>query len=124
MEIVLDTALTPARLTLTGEMTIYAAAELHGRLLAALDDCSALQIDLSAIEEVDSAGLQLLIVGRQHALATGKPLGLAALSRPVRELLELYGLAGFFGDSALAGFLGDPPLAAPDADQPSTGEPA
>lgn len=98
MEITLDTSATPARLTLAGEMTIYAAAELHGRLLAALDDCSALRIDLAAIEEIDSAGLQLLILARQHAAAAGKPLGLAALSRPVRELLELYDLAGYFAD--------------------------
>lgn len=103
MEITLDTALAPARLTLAGEMTIYAAAELHRRLLAALDDCGALQIDLSAIEEIDSTGLQLLIVARQHALAAGKPFGLSALSAPVRELLELYDLAGYFAEQPGSG---------------------
>lgn len=106
MKITLDTSASPARLTLAGEMTIYAAAELQSRLLASLDAGSGLQIDLSAIEEIDSAGLQLLLLARQHALATGQLFALAAPSRPVRELLELYNLAGFF------------------ADQPAIGEPA
>lgn len=97
MEIILDTAATPARLSLAGELTIYAAADAKGRLLAPLDACDALDIDLAAVEEIDSAGLQLLLLVRQHAAATGKSIALCAISRPVRELLELYELTGFFG---------------------------
>lgn len=103
MEITLDTSATPARLTLTGELTIYAAGEAKNRLLAPLDAHDALDIDLSAIEEIDSAGLQLLLLARQHAAAAGKPLGLVAPSQAVRELLELYNLAGFFAAPAGSG---------------------
>jgi anti-anti-sigma factor len=115
MEIKLDTAADPVRLTLAGEMTIYAASELHGRLIGALDACGALAIDLSAIDEIDSAGLQLLLLARQHATVAGKPFALAAISRPVGELLALYELAALFGD---------PPLGAPTADHRAAGEPA
>lgn len=103
MKITLDTSAMPPRLALAGEMTIYAAAELHSRLLAPLDACSGLDIDLSAIDEIDSSGVQLLILARQHAAAAGKPLGLVAPSQPVRDLLELYDLADFLADQPDAG---------------------
>lgn len=92
-------------LALAGELTIYAAAEAKARLLAPLAECRELAIDLAGVSEIDSAGLQLLILARQHAAATGKSVGLVALSQPVRDLLELYDLAGFFADLPGAGEL-------------------
>lgn len=115
MQITLDTTATPARLRLAGEMTIYAASDLHRQLLAHFGDCGGMALDLSAVEEIDCAALQLLLCARQHATAAGKAFELAAISRPVGALLDLFGLAAFFGE---------PPLADPVTGQPRTDEPA
>jgi anti-sigma B factor antagonist len=106
MEITFDMDATPACLRLGGEMTIYAAGELHGQFLARFDECGGITFDLSAVAEIDSAGLQLLILAQQYAAAVGKAFGLTAISPAVGELLELFGLGAFFGY---------PPIAAPAA---------
>ena len=98
METNLDPSSRPPCLTLAGEMGIYAAAELKSRLLSAVEGCPELEIDLSRVEEIDSAGLQLLILAKRRATAQNKTLTLAGHSRAVLELLELYDMAAFFGD--------------------------
>lgn len=98
MEINLDTTAKPPRLTLSGEMTIYAAALLKDRLLTAIEDCPELEIDLANVSDIDTAGLQLLILAKRQAIAKDKTLTLTGHSRPVLELLELYNMAAFFGD--------------------------
>ncbi len=98
MEINLHAETRPPRLTLAGEMGIYAAAELKSRLLSAVDACAELEIDLSQVEEIDSAGLQLLILAKRQTLAQNKTLTLTGHSRVVLELLELYDMAAYFGD--------------------------
>ncbi len=98
MDARLDTTACPARLTLAGEMTIYAAAELKPRLLGPIESCAEIEVDLSGVAEIDTAGLQLLILAKRQAISAGKSLRLAGHSRPVLELIELYNLAAFFGD--------------------------
>ena len=98
MEINLDTSARPPRLTLSGEMTIYAAALLKESLLTTIEDCPELEIDLAKVSEIDTAGLQLLILAKRQAAASDKTLTLIGHSHPVLELLELYNMASFFGD--------------------------
>lgn len=98
MDISLDADAKPPRLALAGEMSIYAAAELKTLLLSAVDDCPELEIDLSRVEDIDSSGLQLLILAKRQAIAQDKTLTLTGHSRAVLELLELYDMAAFFGD--------------------------
>jgi len=98
MEIQIDTKVTPCRITLTGEMTIYAAADLKQQLVAPIDSTNGLEIDLSQVSEIDTAGMQLLILAKRYAEQTGKSLHLVGHSRPVLELIELYSLGALFGD--------------------------
>ncbi len=79
-------------LCLDGEMTIYRAAELKQKLLAHLGSCDAPEFDLSGVSEVDSAGVQLLLLAAREAEAEGKSLRLAAVGEPVREVLSTYRL--------------------------------
>ncbi len=87
-------------LPLDGELNIYRAAELRQVLLAALSDSPAgLELDLSGVSEIDSAGVQLLLAVRRDLHARGLPLRLSAPSAAVRELFELFALNGdYFGD--------------------------
>jgi anti-anti-sigma factor len=85
-------------MALGGELTIYAAAELKDSLVGAIGECAEMEIDLSAVSDIDTAGLQVLVLAKRHAAASNRALHLVGHSRPVMELLELYDLAGLFGD--------------------------
>lgn len=89
-------------LVIEGELTIYTVLEWKDRLLAALVVNDELEIDLSAVDEFDAAGLQLLIVAKQGSMTLGRILRITGHSPVVLNLLELSGLVSFFGDSLLA----------------------
>ena len=96
------------RLHAAGEMTIYSAAELKPALLEALGQSDEIEIDLSGVSELDTSGVQLLMLVKREAVAAGKGLTLSGHSPAVLEVFELLGLGGWFGDPQLlpAGALG------------------
>ncbi len=49
------------RLQIVGDMTIYAAADLQQQLLDALMTGAELEVDLSQVSELDTAGVQQLL---------------------------------------------------------------
>ncbi|MFJ8039027.1 STAS domain-containing protein [Kitasatospora sp. NPDC096147] len=53
-------------------------------------------VDLEHVTFCDSSGLNMLLVARASALATGTGLRLAAVSQPVKRLLEITGAATAF----------------------------
>jgi anti-anti-sigma factor len=85
-------------LQIEGEMTIYRAAELHGLLQQQLAAGNGLEIDLSAVTEIDSAGAQLLVAAKKTAQAAGRELRLIGHSPAVLEVFELLNLGAYFGD--------------------------
>ena len=89
MELHLDKSGDPWILRPEGEMTIYAAAEIKAPMLAALDGAPGLSVDLSALEELDTSGLQLLMLLAREARAGGTPLTLGELSQPAAEAIDL-----------------------------------
>lgn len=80
------------RLALGGELTIASAAAVREQLLAALRNDAPLDIDLSAVDEFDSAGMQLLLAAKKSAELTGKALRLTHPSRAITDVLALFGL--------------------------------
>lgn len=91
----------PCRFMVEGEMTIYTALELKDKLLACLDHCADVEINLAGVGEIDSAGLQLLILLKQEAAAREKTLRLTGHSPAVMEIFDLCKLESFFGDPIL-----------------------
>jgi len=81
-------------------MTIGRAAELKpallGPLAAGKTPHEALHLDLGGVAEIDSAGVQLLLLARELSAARGKPLRVVACSLPVRQVLRLLHLTGAF----------------------------
>lgn len=86
------------KLMLEGELTIYSAAETKTQLLTFLDSADELEINLAEVSEIDTAGLQLLILAKQEAKQAGKKLHFSLHSTAVLELLELANLVALFGD--------------------------
>lgn len=89
------------RVAVAGDMTIYAALALKDKLLLPLAQCKAVEIDLAGVSEIDSAGLQLLIVARNEARARGKTLTITGHSQTVLDMLAQCNLQGLFGGNAL-----------------------
>ena len=87
-------------LVIDGELTIYTVAETAARLRPHLTE-RRLYLDLSAVSELDGAGLQLLLWLRETLHARGGALRLVAHSPVVAEVLGLLQLSGRFDlDSA------------------------
>jgi anti-sigma B factor antagonist len=86
------------RLTILEDLTIYNAMEQKQQLLDALSNASHLELDLSQVAEIDTAGLQLLILAKREAARLNKDLDIVAHSPNVRQTLDFCNLAAFFGD--------------------------
>lgn len=85
-------------LVIDGELTIFTAAEQKSKLCDFLKTGDELEINLANVTEIDTAGLQLLILIKREAAQTGKTLGFAMHSKAVLEMLELTRLSIAFGD--------------------------
>lgn len=86
------------RITLTEDLTIYHALEHKQTLLDALDAASELELDLAKVSEIDTAGLQLLILLKKEAQRTGKRVAIVAHSQAVRKLIDFCHMATELGD--------------------------
>ena len=61
---------------------------------------SSVQIDLSEVEAIDTAGIQLLTVCRINALEKGKTIQITSVTETVKEALKLTGLESMLEDSS------------------------
>lgn len=88
------------RASLAGELCVFHAAELKPRLLALATSVGEQEIDLAQVNEVDTAGVQLLLLARREAAGAGGRLRYVNHSAPVLEALMLLNLAAELGDPA------------------------
>ena len=92
----MSAATTAETVIIDGELTIMVAAEQKANLLARLDAAAeALDLDLAGVTELDTAGVQVLMLLRREADAAGKSL---TLVRPNGVVTEILALAGFGPD--------------------------
>lgn len=89
--------------SIDGEMNIYAVAELWLGLRDVLANVNGnqLTLDLSAVTELDAAGLQLLLVTAKHCRARDVALTLGERSAAVDQVLQAAWVTSAF-DSPLA----------------------
>ncbi|MDD2342931.1 MAG: STAS domain-containing protein [Tolumonas sp.] len=81
-------------LSLSGPLTIYEVAGIQ-EMLKPLTTPESLTVDLQEVDEIDTAGLQLLLALHKWL---GEHLHLIRHSQAVIELIDLFQLAAFFGD--------------------------
>jgi anti-sigma B factor antagonist len=88
-----------------GEMTVYTCSALKQQLLAELTQHpDANLIELAQVTEIDTAGLQILLMARRHASALGRNLRLVNPSHAVTEVLELCRLGALVTDNGPTDF--------------------
>lgn len=85
-------------LHIEGDMTVRTAAELKKELMKHLAKPCEREIDLSEVSEMDTAGMQLLMLAKREATRQDMPLRLTDHSRAVLGVMDTYNLAAFFGD--------------------------
>ncbi|MBS1161056.1 MAG: Sulfate transporter/antisigma-factor antagonist [Proteobacteria bacterium] len=85
-------------LSISEDLTIYHALALKDKLLAALAETSELELNLSHVEAIDTAGLQLLVLLKKEARRSGKCVRIVAHSQAVSSLVEFCNMAAEFGD--------------------------
>ena len=101
-------------LQLPPEMTIYTIGELRSAWLAALDAAArprsgrrvaaaVFAVDAAATEELDGAGVQLLLSLARSLDALGRPLRLVAPSPALCTALAALGLHDLLGEEGAAG---------------------
>jgi anti-anti-sigma factor len=93
---------TDSNLRLEGELTIYTAQDTRQLLLqvlAADDAPDVLRMDLRAVTETDTAGIQLLLAAREHARSRGREVRFAGMAQSVEAAIQLLGLEDTFADA-------------------------
>ena len=86
------------RLTVDGDLTICQAAEIRRHLIEGIRGNNVLELDLSHVGEIDTAGLQLLALAKRESHHLDHVLRIVGHSPAVREVVEFLNLAAFFGD--------------------------
>jgi len=84
-----------------GEINIYRAADLKLEVLHALRAAPVLEIDLAGVTELDTAGLQVLMLAKSTATIEQRQLRLRNHSPAVVDVVEMLNLGAFFGDAVL-----------------------
>lgn len=79
-------------LKVADEMTIYTAAEQLSELQALLAQCAEIELDLSAVSEIDSAGLQLVMMLKTYPGQHVTRVRIGPCSTAVHALLSMLGL--------------------------------
>jgi anti-anti-sigma factor len=98
MPLTIETHNGVCRIRIEGDMTIYTALELKQALLPCLAEAPQLELDLARVNEMDSAGMQLLMLLKREAGKRGSRLALSAHSPAVTEIIDTFNLAAYFGD--------------------------
>lgn len=87
-----------AIVSVDGALTIYVAADAKAQMQAVLAEARSLELDLGNLEEIDTAGVQLLLMFKREALRANKPIVFRNHSPAVRAALDLLNLAAELDD--------------------------
>lgn len=86
------------KLDIPGDMTIYEAAETKELFEKTLFDNDDINVNLTNVSEIDSAGLQLMVSLKKAASKSEKTVTYVSHSQAVIDLLDLFNMTSHFGD--------------------------
>jgi anti-sigma B factor antagonist len=85
-----------ATVVLDSSLQIKDVEEAHRRLLAAVAGAPSLAVDVSRIESIDTAGIQVLLAVQKSAAAHGVPVEFCGESAALSQALATLGLSAAF----------------------------
>jgi len=80
-------------LRIEGPMTIYEAVDIRNELIKCFDDADNVTLDLDAVSDCDTAGVQLLCAVRKTGNEDGKTFCVERLSKAVADAITRAGMA-------------------------------
>lgn len=84
-------------LSVDGELTIYTVAQAKQQLLDDHENLkSPVGLDLHAVSEIDTAGLQLLLFFQKHLSGLGKALRISKSNEQVDALVQHLDVGSYF----------------------------
>lgn len=86
----------PTQIQLDAEQTIYQASETHLTLVKALQNQDGIVLDLSQIQEADSAFIQILLWLQQESIRQQQSVQLQHPSPNLCKVVQLLGLQNAF----------------------------
>ena len=96
---------TTGRIILEPLQNIQTVSQLHQQLRCMLDSCNKIDIDASAVSQIDTATLQLLLVLKLTAVKLRKEVNIDFPSEKFMEAADLLGVSGMLSvDRAVSGF--------------------
>jgi anti-anti-sigma factor len=79
-----------------GRIDSNSAREVEELLLPLFDAGAPVLVDFGELTYISSAGLRVLLLAARRSKATGIPLSLAGMSKPVDEVFRISGFAKLF----------------------------
>jgi anti-sigma B factor antagonist len=83
-----DTGL--CKLSFDEDLTIYSIDALKQEVSEVLDTYDRFELNLASVEEIDSAGIQMLLALRTELGTNNKELKITAVSGVVAKMIEMY----------------------------------
>ena len=97
----MDILLESTGMKIKGNCVIQELLPLQKTMLEIINsERSCIEIDLSEVEAIDTAGVQLLAVCRKNALEIGKTFQIISTSESVSDALKITGLESMLEDSS------------------------
>jgi len=97
----MDILLENTGMKIIGNCVIQELLPLQKSMLEIINsERSSVEIDLSGVEAIDTAGVQLLAVCRKNALEIGKSFQITSTSESVSDALKITGLESILEDSS------------------------
>jgi len=78
------------------DMTIYSSEKNLTDIKGYYSEFNHLELDLSAVEEIDTSGVQLLLALKKSSEKDGKSFFLSGISAPVDEVMEVLNIRSNF----------------------------
>jgi len=97
----MDILLESTGMKIKGNCVIHELLPLQKTLLEIINsERSSVEIDLSGVEAIDTAGVQLLAVCRKNTLEIGKTFQITYTSESVSDALKITGLESMLEESS------------------------
>lgn len=80
------------KLEIDNELTIYVIDSIKNQISDEMEKYTSFEFNLSKVEEIDSAGLQLLLAFKNELLRKDKQFEITSASQAVSDLLTIYGI--------------------------------
>ena len=86
---------TARLMRIEGELNIYSVSEIRERLLDFLTENEEVEVDLDAVTDIDTAGIQLMLLAKRFP---NKLVRFVRHSAPVLRLVDLANIGQVLGD--------------------------